>query len=347
MWIVYESNSRGAKVIAPVIGALLLLLAGCAGQGPESPSGSAQPPAAGAWGGSVPTIPGASYVGSETCKGCHADQFQKMESTLHGKLLGTNLAKSELQQRGCEACHGPGSKHIEDQANPANNLRFGKNSPLPAGAKNEVCLQCHMRGKQILWKGSPHESRDLACVTCHSIHGPASAKGQLKLVKFDQYDARGELLDAVQYNLCGQCHAVKAMQFSRYSHMPLAAQGEAGQITCTSCHNPHGTTTPGLISAVSLNQKCTSCHADKRGPFLWVHPPVMENCLNCHMAHGSNNPSLLRIKQPRLCQTCHVGTGHPTNTYTQTDRKVFNRSCVNCHSVIHGSNHPSGRDFTR
>jgi DmsE family decaheme c-type cytochrome len=296
-----------------------------------------------------PTIPGATYVGSDQCKGCHEDQAKKMEHTLHGKLLGTQLSKNEFQQRGCEACHGPGSKHLEDQSNPANNLRFGKKSPLSAADKNEVCLQCHARGKQILWRGSPHESRDVTCVTCHSVHGPASEKGQLKIVKFDQYDSRGQLLDKVQYDLCGQCHQVRAMQFGRYSHMPLAAQGEGGKITCTSCHNPHGTTTEKLIAAVSINASCTSCHADKRGPFLWAHPPVLENCLNCHMPHGSNNASILRIKPPRLCETCHVSVGarHNAQTYTQRDMKVFNRACLNCHANIHGSNSPSGQYFTR
>jgi hypothetical protein len=30
-----------------------------------------------------------------------------------------------------------------------------------------------------------------------------------------------------------------------------------------------------------------SCHAEKRGPFLWEHAPSVENCANCHEAHGS------------------------------------------------------------
>lgn len=293
-----------------------------------------------------PTIPGATYIGSEQCKGCHEDVAKKMEHSLHGKLLGTKLSKGDLQPRGCEACHGPGSKHLEDPANPANNLRFGKKSPLAAADKNGVCIQCHSRGKQILWQGSPHEARDVTCVTCHSVHA-GTEKRLLKLVKFEKFDSRGQALDNVQYNLCGQCHQVRAMQFNRYSHMPLAARGEAGALTCTSCHNPHGTTTEKLIAAVSINESCTTCHADKRGPFLWEHPPVLENCLNCHQAHGSNNPTLLKTKQPRLCETCHVGGRHNSQTYVQQDRKVFNRSCVNCHSIIHGSNHPSGVFFTR
>jgi DmsE family decaheme c-type cytochrome len=294
-----------------------------------------------------PRIEGATYVGSDTCKGCHEEVAKKMESTLHGKLLGTNLAKGEIQVRGCEACHGAGSKHLEDQKNPANNLRFGKNSPLSAADKNSVCLQCHSKGKRMLWAGSPHDSRDVTCVTCHGVHGQVSKKGQLKIVKQGEYDSRGEALVAVQYNLCGQCHQVKAMQFNRSSHMPMGARGEGGMIVCTSCHNPHGTTTQPLIAANSINENCTSCHADKRGPFLWQHPPVMEDCLNCHMAHGSNNAPLLKMRPPRLCEACHPGGQHNGQTYVQQDRKVFNRSCVNCHANIHGSNNPSGRDFTR
>ena len=179
----------------------------------------------------APKITGATYVGSDTCKGCHAEVAEKMEHSLHGKLLGTKLSKGALQTQGCEGCHGPGSKHMENPADPAGNFRFGKNSPLIAADQNDVCLQCHARGKQILWAGSQHEARDVTCVTCHTVHGPASAKGQLKLVKQERYDSRSQLLDAVEYDLCGQCHQVKAMQFQRSSHMPMTARGEGGKMT--------------------------------------------------------------------------------------------------------------------
>jgi DmsE family decaheme c-type cytochrome len=132
----------------------------------------------------------------------------------------------------------------------------------------------------------------------------------------------------------------------RSSHMPL----REGKMTCTSCHNPHGTLTPSLLKEVSLNNTCYTCHAEKRGPFLWVHPPVNENCANCHDPHGSNHENMLRVAKPRLCQQCHIETRHPTSPYgrdTGSLKFVMGRQCVSCHAVIHGSNHPSGFAFTR
>ena len=118
-------------------------------------------------------------------------------------------------------------------------------------------------------------------------------------------------------------------------------------MTCTSCHNPHGSVTENLLKANSVNKNCYTCHAEKRGPFLWEHPPVTENCTNCHEPHGSNHEKLLKISKPRLCQECHIETRHPTRPQDYRTRFVFNRSCTNCHSEVHGSNHPSGRSFTR
>jgi len=325
-----------------------MLLAAClAREGPMGAGGavlpSAQPAATGQATAAAPAgpPPGATYLGSQVCQACHQQQFAAFAETLMGKIFLKN-PRFPLEARGCESCHGPGSQHLQDPANPTFNIRFTKKSPLTATQKNAVCLQCHQRGQRILWAGSPHESRDLACVTCHSVHA-GSEKRLLKIVKPDQFDSRGLPMDVLQYNLCGQCHQVRDMQFQRSSHMPL----KEGKLTCTSCHNPHGTSTEKLIREISTNELCTRCHADKRGPFLWEHPPVLESCLNCHQPHGSNNAPLLRMKLPRLCQQCHVATFHRTNPYPQTERRVFNRSCENCHSQIHGSNHPSGVFFHR
>ncbi len=283
----------------------------------------------------VPTVPGATYVGSEACKGCHEDQFKKMDDTLHGRVLG-DRGRTALQKQSCESCHGPGSKHLEDQANPAYNIRFGPKSPQSAADQSAVCLQCHQRGKRMFWQGSQHDSRDVSCTTCHSVKSPKSARAQLKAPD--------------QLTLCKQCHAVSVAQQMNWSHMPV----REGKLQCSSCHNVHGTITEKLIPENSINENCYRCHTDKRGPFLWEHAPVKESCLNCHKPHGSNNIRLLRIREPRLCQQCHNENRHPSTAFAkgtpqdpEIDRRFLGRSCALCHNNIHGSNHPQGFAFTR
>jgi hypothetical protein len=56
---------------------------------------------------------------------------------------------------------------------------------------------------------------------------------------------------------------------------------------------------------------------------------------------------MLKLGLPRLCQACHVSTGHATNPRAPNDRFAAGSSCLQCHTNIHGSNHPSGFAFTR
>jgi DmsE family decaheme c-type cytochrome len=127
--------------------------------------------------------------------------------------------------------------------------------------------------------------------------------------------------------------------------MPL----REGKMTCTSCHNPHGTVTQSLLKEPSVNETCYACHTEKRGPFLWTHPPVQENCANCHEPHGSNHENMLKIAKERVCQRCHQA-GHPSSPRGRaaSDLKIgLGRSCTMCHATLHGSNHPAGSGFER
>jgi DmsE family decaheme c-type cytochrome len=116
-----------------------------------------------------------------------------------------------------------------------------------------------------------------------------------------------------------------------------------------------------MLKQNSINENCYSCHTERRGPFLWEHPPVFENCALCHDPHGSVNDRLLKVSDPRVCNSCHMVGSHPVtprpgkvtpipgNRTRNFEPSVFffNRSCTNCHSQVHGSNHPGGVFFTR
>jgi len=42
-----------------------------------------------------------------------------------------------------------------------------------------------------------------------------------------------------------------------------------GTMACTACHSPHGSTAPAQLVKNTVNETCTGCHAEYRGPYLW------------------------------------------------------------------------------
>lgn len=284
------------------------------------------------------------YVGAETCKGCHAEQFDKFSHTKMGRLF-LHQPRNSTEGLACEGCHGPGKAHVDAGGGKGvgGMITFAKNDKTPVDKRNAICLSCHTKGNRIFWQGSAHESRSVACTSCHKV--------------MEQVSPRNQLAKETVEDTCGSCHVQKLATLMRSSHMPLAVANTTGgglikdfKMSCVSCHNPHGTTTPSLLKEISVNATCYTCHAEKRGPFLWTHAPVQESCANCHDPHGSNHENMLKISKPRLCQQCHDPTQHPTRPYgrdTGSLKFVLGRSCTDCHSNIHGSNHPAGFAFTR
>ncbi|HEX6559343.1 MAG TPA: DmsE family decaheme c-type cytochrome [Longimicrobiales bacterium] len=273
----------------------------------------------------------AGYAGSAACLECHQKVADTFAATAMGKLITEN-SHYDAGRRGCESCHGPSKAHAESGGEERPPISFGRKSTTPVTVRNATCLSCHEKTARALWKGSTHESRDVACTSCHTVMQEKSERAALK--------------QQTVVETCAQCHADKKAKLTRFSHMPLAE----GKMDCTSCHNPHGSANEKMLIASSVSETCYSCHTEKRGPFLWEHMPVVEGCANCHDSHGSNKEKMLKVSRPRLCQQCHP-TAHGGTTAKPTDaaavRFVYNKACSNCHFNIHGSNHPAGAFFTR
>lgn len=275
----------------------------------------------------APALPDG-YVGDDTCLTCHEDQT--LQGTPHGR---TADARTPAARQGCETCHGPGQKHSDADDNKGFIRAFGRKAD--ARDTNDSCLSCHNRGTHALWEGSAHDARNLSCASCHSVHAYKSASGQLTA--------------ATQDALCITCHRPQVLKTRRQSHMPV----REAAISCSSCHNPHGTTNVRLLKTGNwINESCVACHAEKRGPFLYEHAAGRESCVSCHDPHGSNHDRMLVARPPMLCQRCHIGSRHPSTIYDGTQlanasNRMLGRSCVNCHSTIHGTNHPAGGTFLR
>lgn len=323
----------GARMALPVLlFAVLLAVGGCTSS-PGSSSPASTPPKAAAvtpkpqmTAQAAATAP-AQLVGDKVCIACHKKQVESYYKTLMGKTM---TSPANVQKVDCETCHGPASAHVAAGGGKGKGIQVTfRNGAETAETQNAPCLKCHESGDRRYWRGSPHNSRDVSCVSCHRIMEKVSDR--FALARKDQNDT------------CSQCHLVRKAQTFRNSHMAT----RDGATQCSNCHNPHGTVTEKLLKGNSVNETCYNCHPEKRGPFLWEHDPVRESCVNCHEPHGTLNDNLLKIRRPRLCQSCHVEGRHPSSAGLANTIFTFNAGCVNCHRRIHGSNHPSGNFFLR
>ncbi|MGE5492472.1 MAG: DmsE family decaheme c-type cytochrome [Actinomycetota bacterium] len=295
--------------------------------------------------------------GDAKCTGCHDESDEPTPSMLdlHPSVLAIGKTRHGTKADGrtptCTDCHGDSEKHMNYKGSekpPKPDRWFSGKTKTDVEARNGACLSCHEDAKRANWRASKHAGQDVACTSCHSVH---AAKDKVR-------DKRS------QPQVCFTCHKEQRAQADKPSHHPIPE----GKMTCSDCHNPHGSTGPKALIKDSVNATCYTCHAEKRGPFVHNHPPVAEDCANCHNPHGTIADSLLKTRPPFLCLQCHDTASHPgnlpgiapqVNTRTTiggvnsgtTPTNNFNantsvgvtqgRACLNCHTEIHGSNSPA------
>lgn len=276
-------------------------------------------------------------VDADTCYECHDTLEGVFDNSVHGRI-GEFRMSSALT--GCESCHGNGTVHIESEE-PADIIAYSGDLNDDA---SDMCLECHKTGVTMNWDLGAHAAADLSCMSCHSIHGESM------------------LIDNVN-DLCANCHQEQATKSMMPSHHPL----EEGFMTCVDCHDVHGGNYQGVFAGEESRELCLSCHGQHRGPFIFEHSPVEEDCGICHDAHGTVANNLLVQNEPFLCLQCHQPHFHaglmsyegdysaPGNTiddyagydglsgHSQTDsfKQVMLTKCSQCHQTVHGTDLPS------
>ncbi len=276
--------------------------------------------------------------GADACLKCHDEDSEFPVMAIFKTPHATQAdPHSPFSQHQCESCHGPGGDH-------AKRLRRGEDRPPMLGfdkdsfgsveERNNKCLSCHQSEHTQTWKMSEHQAQGLQCTSCHQIHV-----------------AKDPVLETEsQAEVCFNCHKKQRADALKFSAHPL----RFGKMSCTGCHQPHSSENEASLNQFTVNDTCFTCHAEKRGPFLWEHAPASEDCSLCHQAHGSSHNAMLKKRAPLLCQECHSASDHPGTAYTsdnlnQRSAEIFllGNSCTNCHSMVHGSNHPSGASLNR
>lgn len=227
------------------------------------------------------------------CADCHSTNlkrnFDPAEQAYH-----TTFSEIDVS---CEACHGPGSLHLE-----------------LANSKSLFWDRRHGYGLAKL-KGENAETQLQTCAPCHSRRGVLSEGFHggdefcdfynLELLRDDTYFADGQIKDEVYV-------------YGSFIQSKMYHKG----IRCTDCHDPHSLKlkSPG-------NETCTSCHQHAAGkydvPSHHHHVPGTAGamCVNCHMPHRTymdvdkRRDHSLRVPRPDLsvalgtpnaCSGCHV-----------------------------------------
>jgi DmsE family decaheme c-type cytochrome len=277
--------------------------------------------------------------GDAQCTKCHNENaFPKV--LLIGKTKhGTN---ADTRTPSCTSCHGASEGHLKNGPGTKPDVVFKAKGGIAAEAQSAACLACHKADpNRSHWPGSTHDSRDITCANCHTVH---AAKDRV-------------LSKATQFEVCFNCHKEKRAQVNRPSHHPVLE----GKVACSDCHNPHGSVGPSMVKRDNIRDTCFQCHADKRGPFVHNHQPATEACTICHQPHGTVVESMLKVRPPFLCHECHTPHGGfipqvigrqaspPTTPFglgKNTTNVTQGRGCLNCHTEVHGSNNPSATNPT-
>ncbi len=293
-------------------------------------------------------VEGAQYIGNEACADCHDELVAKFSGSIHDRIMASETA---IGMQGCETCHGPASKHADDE-DPEMIISF-KN--LDADQASAVCLRCHSDGEQMDWAGTAHPFNEVACTTCHQVHDAPVKENSLK---------------KAEPELCYQCHQLERAKMYYPSHHPV----KEGKMVCSDCHANHGSMVSNLKTDERLNDLCLNCHTRYQGPFVFEHAPVSDDCTICHDPHGTVANNLKIQNEPYLCLQCHephfhsgrvtgatsVGPDGSGNTYhlnasnpRASWTQAYATKCTQCHVQIHGSDLPSqtvpgqGRGLTR
>lgn len=297
--------------------------------------------------------------GDAVCTSCHDETetypVLAIGKTRHGVMADSNVGT-------CTSCHGESKSHLnipkgeKDRPKPDRTFsgqllvaptddrvdryfgQAGRRTFTPVAERNATCIECHQGGKRIHWQGSLHDTREVACTSCHTIH-TAQDKVRDKLT---------------QSEVCYTCHKEQRAQMNRPSRHPV----KEGKVACSDCHNPHGSAGVKMLVRDTVVDTCYTCHMEKRGPFIWNHQPVSEDCSICHNPHGTTTASLLKSRPPFLCQQCHEAVSHRGNIPNLTTAGgtsgigiTLARGCLNCHTNIHGGSNPvnnaASRSFRR
>jgi predicted CXXCH cytochrome family protein len=252
------------------------------------------------------------------CADCHTTDLKK-NYNLSADTYATTWAGLGVT---CEACHGPGSRHVawaksgsshvpSDKSGLSDKVRMGLETWLKATDLGRWVMDSATGTAQ---RTEPLVSNQLdACAPCHSRR-KLLATGLAPDTPFLDA-ALPSLLEAGLYHADGQIDG----EVFEYDSFLQSAMHRAG-VLCSNCHEPHA-----AKLRADGNALCAQCHLPERFDVTAHHKhqpgSAAAQCVNCHMptktymvVHARRDHSIrvprpdlsVSLGTPNACNQCHA-----------------------------------------
>jgi predicted CXXCH cytochrome family protein len=241
------------------------------------------------------------------CDGCHSVNYDIATK----KVTEWNV--------GCEKCHGPGSDHVEHRGKPNAEHQGPPDIINPAKLgyvqATDTCIQCHSQGRPLTnpiqgkyydWPVGFHMGKTLADFWRLEDH----RLGETSFTHFPDGTAHKNRMQGNDF--------VQSLMYTR-------------GVTCTSCHDPHGTKNDAMLIN-PVTEICSTCHGPntQNGP----HAPTLE--AHTHHAPGSAGSQCVACHMPKIEQTiADVNVRAHTFRFitpAETDALKIPNACNLCHT---------------
>lgn len=182
-----------------------------------------------------------------SCLRCHMSRVAHVEPGTINRYVGL-----PFQQTGiiCESCHGDASAHVRTGGKAA----VVNPARLDAERRDSICISCHLEGDV---------SVERAGRSGVDYKPGERISDYLSFFVFENKDSLSRGVSEVE-------------QFSA-SH---CKRGSGDRMSCTNCHDPHGS--PGPAERLAYYRaKCLACHSAPE--FAGAHHPETPDCTSCHM----------------------------------------------------------------
>lgn len=198
------------------------------------------------------------------CATCHTTGYRITDYDEKSK----KTLKSEFSELGvgCEACHGPGAKHIAAKKSDKKKTILNP-ARLGAQAQSKVCGYCHSRVETEKWhtaQGNPRQDMPAPKLGETYIAGDDWTKweGTIKPGLQPDQPFTKEYSGGLKGMFIVDDHAKangiyeEAMNHQQYQGFVQSPHFKSGKMSCISCHNPHA----GKGKVKKYQGACKTCH---------------------------------------------------------------------------------------